>query len=72
MPTFKYSIGYFVMPIVHDDWPHEMKMVVTGRVTEEYANHIERYYICSHFRLGDLIRQRFDESEIVAWAEVKK
>lgn len=67
MEKFKYNIGDFVCPVVMDSYEHATKMVVTGRVLEEYAGHVERYYICSHFKLGDYIRQRLTETEIIAW-----
>lgn len=66
---FKHKIGSFVSPAVMDDCEHARKMIVTARVTEEYASHTERYYICSHYKLGDYIRQRIAESELIVWKE---
>lgn len=63
----KYKLGDFVSPAVMDNCEHATKMIVTARVTEEYANHTERYYICSHYKLGDYIRQRLAESELIEW-----
>lgn len=72
MEQFKHKIGDFVSPAVMDNYEHATKMIVTARVTEEYANHTERYYICSHYKLGDYVRQRLAESELVAWTAKAK
>lgn len=64
--NWKYKIGGFVNPVVMDDCQHATKMVITARVTEEYANHVERFYICSHYKLGDYVRTRQLETELVA------
>lgn len=61
---WKYKCGDFVTPVVHGNYEHATKMVVTARVIEEYADHAERYYICSHYKLGDYVRQRLIESEL--------
>lgn len=65
---FRYKIGSFVSPATSDKHT-ATKMIVTARVTEEYASHAERYYICSHYRLGEYVRQRIAESELIAWKE---
>jgi hypothetical protein len=65
MENWKYKIGDFVNPVVMNGYEHATKMVVTARVTEEYANHVERYYICSHYKLGDYVRTRQLETELM-------
>jgi hypothetical protein len=65
--NWKFKIGDFVTPIVHAYYEHESKLVVTARVTEEWADHTERYYLCSGFKLGDYIRIRAVESELTEW-----
>lgn len=66
--NWKYKLGDFVTPVVMHESDHATKMVVTARVTEEYAKHTERSYICSHYKLGDFVRQRILESELVLWS----
>lgn len=66
---FKYKIGDFVTPIVSSGYEHATKMVIFARVTEERAQHVERYYICSHYKLGEYVRSRVDDSEITAFKE---
>jgi hypothetical protein len=68
---WKYNIGDFVTPIVHDHYEHGTKMVVVAHETAEFADHIERTCLCSHFKLGDYVRTRLLEAEITAWPEEK-
>ena len=68
MENWKYKIGDLVTPIPHDNYEHGVKMVITGQITEEYAQHTERWYICSHFKLGDYVRTKVMESELSPYA----
>jgi hypothetical protein len=69
MNDWKYKLGEFVTPITGHSLEHAVKMIVVGRVTEEYEQHTERYYICAHYKLGDFIRSRMSESEITVWTK---
>lgn len=69
MNDWKYKLGDFVTPAMGYSLEHTTKMIVVGRITEEYAQHTERYYLCSHFKLGDFVRSRLTEPEIVAWTK---
>ena len=62
--NWKFKIGDFVVPVVHHGSEHATKMIIVARVTEEYADHTVRTYICSHYKLGDYVRQKLMESEI--------
>lgn len=63
--TWKYQIGDFVTPVVAGTYENPVKMVVTGRIIEEFADHTKHYYFCSLFRLGEFVRLSTIESEIV-------
>lgn len=63
---WKFKIGDIVNPVVNEGYEHAARMVITARVTEEYAQHTERFYICSHYKLGDYVRTRQLETELVA------
>lgn len=66
---WKFKVGDFVTPIVHDDYEHRTRMVITARVIEEYAQHIEYWYVCSHFKLGDYVRLKHIDTELAPYVK---
>ena len=65
---WKFQLGDFVTPVVHHKSEHATKMVVVAKVVEEYADHTKQSYICSHYKLGDYVRQQLMEAELEAYA----
>jgi len=60
---WKYKFGDVVTPIVQDG-NYASKLVVVGRITEEFREHTKYLYVCSHYKLGDYVRSSLLEDEI--------
>ncbi len=69
--NWRFNIGDFVIPVVHDQYDRATKMVVVGHFTEEFADFTKHLYLCSSFKLGDYVRVTHMETELIAWKEGK-
>ena len=65
MKPWKFNIGDIVTATVQEDYHHCQRMLVFSRVAEETAEYTARWYILTHYKMGEMVRTRVSEEEIV-------